>query len=78
MKPLSMRDPHARPTVLITGASGNLGRSVAKALMGRYRIVGLDREAREAAPGGGDYPVLAVDLSAEDSVALALQAVRGA
>ncbi len=73
-----MSDARARPIVLITGASGNLGRSVAKALMDRYQIVGLDREAKEASAGGDDFPVLAVDLSADDSVVSALQTFRAA
>ena len=66
------------PIVLVTGASGNLGRSVAKALSPHYQIVGLDKEAREAAPGGGDYPVLAVDLGTDDSVVAALQGFKAA
>lgn len=75
-----------KPIVLITGASGNLGRSVAGALAGSYQIVGLDREAREveAASGpdsgtdGDGFPVIAVDLSADDSVVSALQVFRAA
>jgi nucleoside-diphosphate-sugar epimerase len=31
-----------RPIVLITGATGNLGRSLGEALARDYRIVGLD------------------------------------
>ena len=49
-----------KPIVLITGASGNLGRSVAKALGGDYKIVGLDREAKEVAPDSDDFPVLVI------------------
>ena len=69
------------PIVLITGASGNLGRSVAKALMGHYQIVGPDREAiepQQASAGSDEFPVLAVDLSADESVISALQAFRAA
>lgn len=66
----------AKPVVLITGASGNLGRSVAKALMGEYCIVGLDLEAKEATPDSDGFPVLAVDLSTNDSVVSALQTFR--
>lgn len=67
-----------KPVVLITGASGNLGRSVAKALSGHYKIVGMDREAKEVAPDSDDFTVLAVDLGADESVELALQAFRAA
>jgi nucleoside-diphosphate-sugar epimerase len=38
-----MSGADARPIVLVTGAAGNLGRSVAAALADGYRIVGLDR-----------------------------------
>lgn len=71
----------ARPIVLITGAAGNLGRSVAAALADRYQIVGLDRKAREAAPDKGPgtgFAILAVDLGADDSVVAALRAFRDA
>ncbi len=68
----------ARPIVLITGASGNLGRSVAQALGGHYQIVGLDREAKSAAPGSDKFSVLAMDLGSDQSVAQALQAFRAA
>ena len=71
-----------KPIVLITGANGNLGRSVARALMVQYQIVGLDREAQElgseSGPDGVDFPVIAVDLSADDSVISALQVFRDA
>ena len=67
----------AKPIVLITGAAGNLGRSVAAALAGAYRVVGLDRQAQVIAlPRGRDsYPVIAVDFSDDESVVAALQAV---
>lgn len=86
MKTQSMSGTHGKPIVLISGASGNLGRSVAKALMGQYQIVGLDREARgvgagngaDSGPDGDDFPVIAVDLGADDSVISALQVFREA
>ena len=70
-----MTASNARPVVLVTGAAGNLGRSVAAALADGYQIVGLDRQAREAGPDGR-YPIFAVDLGADDSVASALKSVR--
>ena len=66
-----MNTINTAPIILITGAAGNLGRSVAAALGDRYRIVGLDREAQDIG-----FPVLAVDLSADASVELALRSVR--
>ena len=62
-----------RPIVLITGAAGNLGQSVAQALSAQYRIVGLDRSA----PNIG-FPVFEVDLGSDDSVESALGKVRAA
>ncbi len=67
-----MTGADARPIVLVTGAAGNLGRSVAAALADGYRIVGLDRKAREAGPDGS-YPILAVDLGSDESVTSALK-----
>lgn len=60
-----------KPLVLITGAAGNLGVTLAAGLSERYRIVGLDLEA---APR--DYPLIAADLTDGDSVKAALQQVR--
>ena len=77
-----MTSANARPIVLITGAAGNLGRSVAKALAGGYRIVGLDRKARDVGEGGqgpaDSYPIFAVDLGSDESVQSALQSFRDA
>ena len=69
----------ARPIIAVTGAAGNLGRSVAKALTDGYRIVGLDRQAREIGKEPDDsYPIIAIDLQSDESVAAALQAFRNA
>src|SRR3546814_8363861 len=56
-----------KPIVLITGASGNIGRSLASALQERYFVIGLDRSS-----GDTDYPVLEADLTDEASIADAL------
>lgn len=53
-----------KPIVLITGAAGNIGRSLAGALQERYCVIGLDR-----ASGDTDFPVVEVDLTDEKSVA---------
>src|SRR5690606_1754815 len=42
-------DSAARPLVLITGAAGNLGRSLAAAFAERYTVVGMDRGPNEPA-----------------------------
>ena len=63
----------AKPIVLVTGAAGNLGRSVAAALASDYRIVGLDQKAQEVG-----FRVLEVDLKSDTSVEAALVKVRNA
>ena len=60
----------ARPLVLITGAGGNLGRSLARALDRDYRIVGIDLVESDDA-----FPILAADLSDEASLTRALQRI---
>lgn len=47
-----------RSIVLITGATGNLGRSLGEALDRDHRIVGLDRRAT-----GADFPVFEADFT---------------
>ena len=68
-----MTDSDTRPIVLITGATGNLGRSLGEALRFDYRIVGLDLK-----PGGTDFPVLQADFTSDASVELALRKFRDA
>lgn len=59
-----------RPLVLITGAAGNLGRSIAQALADGYDVVGFDRDSdREAR-------IFAADLSSTDSLEHAVRALR--
>ncbi len=58
--------------MLITGAAGNLGRSIAGAFGDEYRIVGLDQKASE----GLAYPLIEVDLSSDESTGEALAQVR--
>lgn len=55
-----------RPTVLITGSSGFLGQAIAKGLIDRYRVIGLDRGAPERPPAGMD--TIELDLSSDESV----------
>ena len=59
-----------RPIVLITGAAGNLGRTLAAALQDRYDVVGLDVKA-----GDADFPIVEVDLTEPASVEQALARV---
>ncbi|MDO9101764.1 MAG: NAD-dependent epimerase/dehydratase family protein [Candidatus Nitrotoga sp.] len=62
-----------RPIVLITGATGNLGRSLGKALGRDYRIAGLDLKAQ-----GTEFPVFEADFTSEPSVELAMRKFRDA
>jgi len=61
-----------KPVVLITGARGNIGRSLAEVLRADYRVVGLDRTSDAASP----HLVFACDFASEDSIRLALREVR--
>lgn len=66
-----MTHPDSRPIVLITGATGNLGRSLAGALGGNYRVAGLDRSAK-----GVDFTVFEADFTSDASVELAMRQFR--
>ena len=66
-----MHTPTAKPVLLITGASGNLGRSIADVFVADFQIVGLDRKA---VPDIG-FPMVEADLSSGTAVAQALQQV---
>lgn len=59
-----------KPIVLITGATGNIGRSLAQALQANYAVIGLDM-----ARGDTDYPVFEADLSDSDSVAQTMERI---
>lgn len=63
----------ARPIVLITGAAGNIGRSLAAALGDAYTIVGLDRPGSNA-----DFPLIAADFTDDASVTQAMVEFRKA
>ncbi|MGH9204926.1 MAG: hypothetical protein ACRD2A_27175, partial [Vicinamibacterales bacterium] len=68
-----MTDSDLRPIVLITGATGNLGRSLGEALGRDYRIVGLDLKAE-----GADFPVFEADFTSDAAVELGLRKFRDA
>jgi nucleoside-diphosphate-sugar epimerase len=60
-----------RPIVLITGAAGNIGTSLAGVLEGDYRVVGLDRPRSKA-----DFPLIEADLTDDQSVARGIEEFR--
>src|SRR5690606_5427230 len=60
-----------KPVILITGASGNLGRSIAAAFTDDFQVVGMDRTAKEEV----GFPMVEADLSSDEAVAEALQQV---
>ena len=66
-----MTESDHHPIVVITGATGNLGRSLGAALGNSLRIVGLDRKAK-----GAEFPVLEADFTSDSSVELALRKFR--
>lgn len=68
-----MTAPDIRPLVLITGAGGNLGQSLAASLSDSYRVVGLDRKAQNTS-----FPILQADFASAASIELALHKFRDA
>ena len=62
-----------RPIALITGATGNLGRSLGNALGRDYQIVGLDLNAQDT-----EFPVFEADFTSDHSIELALLKFRDA
>ena len=65
----------AKPIVLITGADGNIGRSLAAALADSYRVVGLDRASDDDGDEAG-FPLIEADLTDDRSVAAAMDILR--
>jgi nucleoside-diphosphate-sugar epimerase len=70
---MRMIEPDPRGVVLITGATGNLGRSLAQTLGADFRVVGLDLRSK-----GTDFPVLEADFTSDASVGLAMHKFRDA
>ena len=60
----------AKPVVLVTGAAGNIGRSLVAALTDSYTVVSIDRPGAKA-----DCPSVEADLTDEKSVAAAVEQV---
>ena len=56
-----------KPVVLVTGASGNIGRSLVAALTDSYTVIGIDRSEAKA-----DFPHIKADLTDEKSVSAAI------
>lgn len=62
-----------KPIVLITGAAGNIGRSLAAALSENYSIVGLDQPGKKA-----EFPLIGADFTDDASIARAVAQFRQA
>lgn len=62
------------PTVLITGSSGFLGQAIARSLLGRYRVIGLDVVGPKKPLSGMD--TIEIDLTSDENVAHAMAEVR--
>ena len=68
-----MTTPDLRPLVLITGAAGNLGQTLAQSLGDSYQVVGLDRKPQQT-----PFPILQADFAMAASIELALHKLRDA
>jgi nucleoside-diphosphate-sugar epimerase len=65
------RAANRKPIVIITGAAGNLGQSLGKALSTEYEIVGFDLRTHDS-----DFPIIGMDLTSGPAVELALRKFR--
>ncbi|NRP75908.1 dTDP-4-dehydro-6-deoxyglucose reductase [Ensifer psoraleae] len=63
-----------QPTVVITGSSGFLGQAIASGLKDRYRVIGFDVAAPKGPSDG--FETIEIDLTSDDSVRDAVEAVR--
>ena len=61
---------HAKPLILITGAGGNIGSTLAEALADDFTVVGLDRDGSEDCP-----PIVEIDITSPQSVKVALDKI---
>lgn len=62
------------PTVLITGSSGLLGQAIARGLLNRYRVIGLDVTQPKAPLEG--VKTFEIDLTSDESVEGAMVEIR--
>src|SRR5688572_30752332 len=62
------------PSVLITGSNGFLGAAIARGLLNRYRVIGLDLKQPKSPIR--DVKTIELDLTSDESVANALSEVR--
>ena len=69
--PREGRKAQPKPVVLVTGAAGNIGSSLTKALGRTYKIVGLDLEGKKA-----PFDLIGVDLTSRQSVEAAMREFR--
>jgi nucleoside-diphosphate-sugar epimerase len=68
----SPSQPASKPIVLITGAAGDIGSTLARVLERDFTVVGMDRAGRKA-----EIPLIDVDLTSAESVEKALESFRG-
>ncbi len=67
-----MGEPTMKPLVLMTGAGGNIGKRLCRALENDYRIVGFDRKF----DGDEVCDIIEADLTDDNSMTLAVQKLR--
>lgn len=61
----------AKPLILITGVSGDVGEAIVKALGAAYNIIGMDQAGKHAS-----VPIISVDLTEDASVTHAFDVLR--
>lgn len=69
---MAMKDQQRRPIILITGAAGNLGSALTRALKKKYRVIGLDVHPSDEADDSYRF-----DLTSAHSVRGAMNHIAG-
>ncbi len=69
---MAMKDQQHRPAILITGAAGNLGSSLTRALKKKYRVIGLDINSSDEADDSYQF-----DLTSPHSVRGTMNNIAG-
>lgn len=65
-----------KPTIIVTGASGFLGRAVLDSFSSRFEVIGFDHQLPSQPPAGAEF--IGIDVTSDASVRAALARVRAA
>ncbi|MEO8409436.1 MAG: NAD-dependent epimerase/dehydratase family protein [Propionivibrio sp.] len=71
---MSAGKPATKPVVIVTGASGFLGRAIIDSLAAKFDVIGFDHQQPAQAPSNAEF--IGIDVTADASVKAALARVR--